>query len=139
MRKILTCGGNILLEKLMQIPPDLPQLKAELDSGIYTAEDVTTAAIQYLDNCFDEQIEESPYTSPVDPTTVPALHSTYVFDLVQLLLDYGLNPNAVHGFDIHELRNHRNFTFGLSWVPCRGKNWSLHIFDKRTLWEVARL
>ena len=42
-------------------------------------------------------------------------------------------------FDLRELRNHRNYTFGLSHVKNRGENWSLHIFDKRTMWEVARL
>lgn len=30
-------------------------------------------------------------------------------------------------------------TFGLSHVPGHGTEWSLHIFDRQTLWEVARL
>ncbi len=38
-----------------------------------------------------------------------------------------------------KLRNHRDYTFGLSHVPCYGEKWSLHIFDKQTMWEVARL
>lgn len=41
-------------------------------------------------------------------------------------------------FRISDLRQHRNYTFGISNVPGRGENWSLHIFDKRTRWEVAR-
>ena len=41
-------------------------------------------------------------------------------------------------FRISDLRQHRNYTFGISNVPSRGENWSLHIFDKRTRWEVAR-
>ena len=42
-------------------------------------------------------------------------------------------------FDISKLKEHRTYTFGISNVPSRGENWSLHIFDKRTFHEVARL
>ena len=227
---LLTRNGKVLLDKLMQLPPDLHQLKDELERGIYTAKDVTTAAIQYLDNCAEEQAEESDSYTPLDtPIAVPEPHGAYVFDLIQLLLHYGLDPNGVydgsnvlwslryidngyiaadtlalllehggkinlrldgddlfsdidfsvmfdafnqenrqrydalvhlwfvclgyggvpkngtapvetfHGFYLRNLRDHHNFTFGLSWVPGHGENWSLHIFDKHTLWEVARL
>ena len=44
----------------------------------------------------------------------------------------------LENFRISDLRQHRNYTFGISNVPGRGENWSLHIFDKRTRWEVAR-
>ena len=47
--------------------------------------------------------------------------------------------NTGEMFDISRLKNHRNYTFGLSHVPGRGEKWSLHIFDKQTMWEVARL
>lgn len=40
-----------------------------------------------------------------------------------------------HGFDLKELKNHRNFYFGIT----KGETWpDIHIFDKRDLWEVAR-
>lgn len=42
-------------------------------------------------------------------------------------------------FKISDLKNHRNYYFGISNVSGRGEDWSLHIFDKRTRWEVARL
>lgn len=42
-------------------------------------------------------------------------------------------------FRITDLKQHRNYCFGLSNVSERGEDWSLHIFDKRTRWEVARL
>ena len=45
---------------------------------------------------------------------------------------------SLENFKISDLRQHRNYTFGISNVPSRGENWSLHIFDKRTRWEVAR-
>lgn len=223
---LLTRKGTLLFKRMMQLPPDLPGLKKELARGTYTAEDVTRAAIQYLDNCSEEQPAAGGRHMPLGS---PERHSTYVFELIQLLLQYGLEPNAVYddsnvlwelqyvdngyiaadtlalllehggrvdleldgeelfsdldfsvmldafnqndrqrydglvhlwfvclgyggtpkngtaavetfrGFDLRNLRDHRRFTFGLSWVPGRGENWSLHIFDRDTLWEVARL
>ena len=42
-------------------------------------------------------------------------------------------------FKIEDFKNHRNYGFCLTNVPGNGENWSLHIFDRRTGWEVARL
>lgn len=47
--------------------------------------------------------------------------------------------NTGKEFDLAKLKNHRDYTFGLSHVACHNENWSLHIFEKQTLWEVARL
>ena len=46
---------------------------------------------------------------------------------------------ALENFKISDLKQHRNYYFGISNVSSRGEDWSLHIFDKRTRWEVARL
>ena len=48
-------------------------------------------------------------------------------------------PGDDTDFDISCLRQHRNYTFGLSHIHSRGECWILHIFDKRTMWEVARM
>lgn len=42
-------------------------------------------------------------------------------------------------FEIADLKEHRNYSFALSNVEGQGENWSMHIIDKRTFWEVARL
>lgn len=42
-------------------------------------------------------------------------------------------------FKLEDLKHHRNYYYGLSNVHSRGEDWSLHIFDKRTRWEVVRL
>ena len=42
-------------------------------------------------------------------------------------------------FKISDLKDHRNYTVAITNVPGRGEDWSLHIIDKRTFWEVARL
>lgn len=224
---MLTDNGRALLDELRQIPPDFQRLKDELDSGNYTSDDVSMAALQYMNDCFWEQVYEDHRI--IDSVVIPGLHSTYVFDVVRLLSQYGLNPNAVYenynimqevryiengylgadtlalllehggdvnlmvdddtlfrsmdfdvmfdafnqeirrrfdalvhcwfvvlgygaklddgrdpidtfdGFDIGKLKKHREYTFGLSKIPSRAENWSLHIFDRRTFWEVARL
>ena len=38
-------------------------------------------------------------------------------------------------FDLRMLKNHRNYYFGIT----HGKERTIHIFDKRTFWEVARM
>ena len=90
---LLTRKGTLLFKRMMQLPPDLPGLKKELARGTYTAEDVTKAAIQYLDNCSEEQPAAGGRHMPLGS---PERHSTYVFELIQLLLQYGLEPNAVY-------------------------------------------
>lgn len=42
-------------------------------------------------------------------------------------------------FEISDLKNHRNYTFGISYLPSKGEDYTIHIFDKRTKCEVARL
>ncbi len=42
-------------------------------------------------------------------------------------------------FKVGDLREHENYGWCLTNVPGNGENWSLHIFDRRSGWEVARL
>ena len=230
-----------MLEDMRAIPPDFEKIKHDLDAGTYTPEDISMAATEFVDyDCFlDRRDAEYREDKTYGGDFVPNLHSAFLYKLIELLLPYGLDPNAIfdkrnimeslqhvdneyvgadtlcllleHGgdpnlmvdgespfedidfgvmfdtvnqedralydsqvhlwfvyvgfgaalsngklpvdvfperdeelsitgeFDLKKLRNHRNYTFGLSHVPNRGESWSLHIFDKRTLWEVARL
>lgn len=41
-------------------------------------------------------------------------------------------------FEISDFKQHRNYYVGLSHVRSQGESWSLHVFDRRTMWEVAR-
>ena len=233
----LTKKQRQLYEQLMQIPQDFVQLRKDLAAGCYSPEDIGRAAICYADDCMleDCEIDDTVYESTDDmyhnaPTeTTAGLPSSSAVELLRLLLEYGLDPNAafdgsslmalvghiangyvgadaltlllehggdpslehdgetlfnyldfdvifdaieqydrrrydalVHcwfvllgygatlkngslavdtfgGFEISRLKNHRDFSFCLSHVPSRGEPWSLHIYEKRTLWEVARL
>ncbi len=241
----LTPGGERLFNLMMQLPPDLPGIRAELEAGAFSPDELNAAALKFTDKCFDESMDHAFRENEArssggdyfswDAVVVVGEHSTYLYDLVKLLLEFGLDPNAVvegenimpyvryveneyiaadnlallleHGgdcrlevdgedvfrmidfdvvfdafeqhcrrkydslvhcwfvllgygarldneeanvdvfldrntdepFDLAKLKNHRSYTFGLSYTPCRGKKWSLHIFDKQTMWEVARL
>ena len=42
-------------------------------------------------------------------------------------------------FDIKKLKDHKNYAFTLTHTTNRGNSPTIHIFDKRTYWEVARL
>lgn len=245
----LTGKANELFERLMQIPPDLASIEESLKAGEYSAEEISMVAAEYSGYCMIE-VEFDDDGNYVDkeiakllPGEVLENHvSRYLYDVVSLLIPYGLDPNAVYGgkfdetnimaemqfvgngyipadtlalllenggdpnlrvdgirifddidfavcfdaigqdirtsydalvhcwfvmlgygatatdrdgnpiplevfpeyftgkpFDVSKLKNHRNYTFGLTHVPNRGEEWCLHIFDKRTLWEVARM
>lgn len=235
----LTENGRPLFDLLMQIPPDLETARTKLESGGYSGEDLGRAACRYAEECWDEELDHRQYEDEIGdylwapPVLKPELHSAYLYQVTELLLAYGLDPNAEydgvsilyeccrivneyvgadtarllleHGadpnktlrdgenqfadldfdvwfaafnqydrrrfdanvhcwlvmvsfgakllngkspvdiyetydvpFKLEDLRDHRNYTFGLSYVPSHGEKWSLHVFDKRTCWEVAR-
>lgn len=58
---------------------------------------------------------------------------------ITLFREYDNTVFANDVFDISHLKNHRNYTFGLTFAPDTDTKWSLHIFNKKTMWEVARL
>ena len=46
--------------------------------------------------------------------------------------------NTKNNLFIEDLKRHRNYYFGLTNIRALKHSRSLHIFDKRTQWEVAR-
>ncbi len=88
---------------LSAVPPDFDGARRLLDSGLLSGEDVTRSAICYLDDCeFDivnarwaagEDDLTPPY--PPDNSVIPGYGSSYVCDVLRLLLPYGLDPNAI--------------------------------------------
>ena len=222
----------VLFTILTSIPPDLSAAETYLHTADMTASEVTRVAISYTDECYDEVRDSELKTGVSRPSgIIPGLHSTYLLDVIKLLLQYGLEPNGVYDgnnvmwnlmyidnelvaadtlallmesggnidlevdgetifsqfdfdiffdaleqtdrqsytalvhcwmvavgyrgyrdgiqlfkeyddtlfpniFDIRKLRNHRNYFFGIN---QQEKSLSLSIYDKDTLWEVARL
>ena len=58
---------------------------------------------------------------------------------IEVYMHYDEQLSCQGLFQIEKLRHHENYTFGLTHVESKGESWALHIFDKKTLWEVARL
>ena len=234
---ILNKTERWLLDQLLEMPPKFNEAKAFLNETALQPDSITKVAIGYAEQCFLD-VDQAPSVK-ADTSAfagiIPGLHSTYIYDVVMLLLDYGLNPNAVFGsphqrhnimesvlfvdngylgadtlvlllenggdpnlmldgqsifdqvdfdiffgaieqeirwrydawvhmwfvllgyggtakenelpvhvfkeyetneiFDLKKLRNHRDFYYGLS---VEEKEATIHIYDKRTFWEVAR-
>ena len=230
-----------ILQVLLTLPTDLSAIEDLLNSKEYTSDEISRAGYDYADECsrecldyFDDHYDEKCYS---DSVIIPDILSSNMYQIFELLLKYGLNPNAIcddgllmsriadvyneylatdtlalllenggdpdlivddenlfesidfdvvfgaiemdtrriydslilcwlvllgHGagkekmdsidifakrhyecdlpdFKIEDLKNHRNYYYGISNVAGHGENWSLHIFDKRTTWEVLRL
>ena len=227
-----------LFDLLMQMPPDLPRIRTELLGGGFSAGDINRAATAFVEKCSWEESQPAAEVGEYsweEPRLHPDMRSAYLYRIIELLLEFGLDPNAkaegesllrwlpfieneyvgadtlallfehgadpglkdgdgesvfldldfdvsfgameqrdrrifdaeVHSwlvyigcgarledgslpvepfsadgetpFDVSDLRQHRNYTFGLSHINSKGERWTLHIFDKRTMWEAARM
>ncbi len=241
----LSQRGVQLFNLLMQIPPDLDNARSLLQLGACNTDDVNRTALQFVEECWYEGLypwETVPDRKPAigdyfweEAGIIPNLHSSHLYEVIELLLDFGLDPSAevdganlmnelphivndyigadtlallfehgadpfltlsdgesvfleldfdvafdaieqydrrryealVHSwlvfigygarledgripmelfvpresdfhFEITDFKQHRNYFVGLSHVKSQGESWSLHIFDRRTMWEVAR-
>lgn len=86
-----------LFDLLMVIPPNLNAVEAFLHSEALTPSEVTRVGIEYADACFcDAHDYAEECTTPLSPQVCPDLHSTYLYDIVKLLLQFGLEPNGVY-------------------------------------------
>ena len=108
MELSLTKRSQYLLELLLTNPPQFESAKNYLDGAQLSVEEVTRAANIYADRCFrdyDEYLmeicpDDCPLSDVLIPQgIVPGLPSTYLYDVVKLLLRYGLDPNAVYDTD----------------------------------------
>ena len=219
--------------------PEDHRIRRTLEHGDFTPEEITRAAIEYVYDCYYEEMDLSDDFG--EDLNEAELHSAALPGLFRLLLEFGLDPNAVHEncnlmntlflikcgycsadalalllenggdlntvvdgervfdhaefdiffdafelydrrrydaevhfwlvcigygakltngrcpitviqkedplaedlgvkpFELADLKQHRNYTFGLSHVPSNGESYTIHIFDKRTNWEVARV
>lgn len=228
------CVELQLLGLLEMLPPDFNLIRDYLKNTELSPGKITSTAIRFInENCQFEADEEK---------SADELHSTYLFALLEILLEHGLDPNGIfdsenimdsldlvdtgyvaadtmgllllHGgdlylecngeilfdriefnvifdainqenrdrydqlvhlwlvmigygaqsmsaegdrrtmvslfnppryedqrepFTVEAFKNHRDFSWALTHVPGNGENWSLHIIDKTTGWEVLRL
>ena len=100
MSIVLSEREQALFDLLFAIPPEMVSAELYLQKNELTESEVTRVAIRYADECFcdagDFAWENNlPHTEKI----VPGLHSTHLYDVVNLLLRYGLDPNGVHDED----------------------------------------
>ena len=77
------------------IPPKWEEIKAILSASGFTSEDLARIAIDLTDNCFCEYRDA--LSEDIAEVSLESLHSGYLLDSLQLLVDYGLDPNTIVG------------------------------------------
>ena len=76
---------------------DIDRLRKELESGMYDPDCVNAAAIEYVAECCGNRCESDYGDYPRRyGETVPGYENSHVTEAVELLLDYGLDPNRVY-------------------------------------------
>ena len=93
---LLEGAARELYGKLFTKEFDRDALKKELDEGKYDADAVNIAAYEYVDDC-GTQLQGTGYDDDrwVPGKTYPGLESGHMAEALELLLDYGLDPNRI--------------------------------------------
>ncbi len=76
------------------VPPKWDEIRNILDSHTFTKEELATVALDVVENCFVEYKEATQYLG-LDSVDIENTHSYYVVESLQLLLDYGFDPNVI--------------------------------------------
>ena len=103
-------NAEYLCSLLSVLPPNLEEIEKELKSKNYSSEEVTEAACEFCRECFLEYTDfidahnREPYKNEI--------HSSYVYDICKLLLEYGLDPNLVLGEKFSET----NIMYEVYWI-----------------------
>lgn len=93
----LDAKEKALFGLLTAIPPNMDAAERLLRTEVLTASEVTRVAIAYAYECFCEvgdlvRENKEPHSAEI----VPDLHSTHIYDIVKLLLQFGLEPNGIY-------------------------------------------
>lgn len=78
------------------------ELIKQLDSGSYSAADINMAAYQYVDSCHDADIEAYQnhlFDDLAFGELLPGIESSHLVEAIQVLLEYGLDPNKIFVYD----------------------------------------
>lgn len=84
-----------LLGLLLKIPADLDGARELLESGRVSADEVSEAGYFYVEECYIDCEDVCSAERYIKAEVVPERHSTYLYDVISLLLEFGLDPNAV--------------------------------------------
>jgi len=91
-----------LLNLLLQIPPDFKEAERFLAQESCSKKEISSIALEYIDACIGD-INYSICNGDdmlFNKTSIPAaeiqdLNSTYLFEVIKFLLNYGLDPNLI--------------------------------------------
>ena len=92
---------SVLLQALLQVPPNLTFVQTQLKTGQYSTQQVTELGYRYAEECWNEDLDSDNrgfYSEEFDyywrePDAVPEQHSFYLYEVFELLLSFGLNPS----------------------------------------------
>ena len=91
-----------LLDFLIAIPPDMDGASHYLQTQNLAPSEITRVSIEYADYCFCDAGDYAYQHGISHPhEVIPNLNSTYILDVIKLMLQHGLNPNAIFdGYNI---------------------------------------
>ncbi len=95
-------NAQILYELLFTKDFDPEALKAKLDSGIFSPEDINMAAYRYVDDCHEADInayDDHSFDAVSFGETIQGIESSHLVEAIRILVDYGLNPNKIYVYD----------------------------------------
>jgi hypothetical protein len=104
-------GEVELAEKMFaQVPPDWGKIDALLSEAHFSDEELAAIAIDLTDDCFCEYNyainEDFPDLTPEN------MHSNYLLQSLQTLLDHGLDPNTIY--------NEENVLWNIQFINAPG-------------------
>ena len=103
----LTAMERKCLEHLMVIPPDYVAAEQVIREENLSAEAVSRIGYAYVDECFcDVWPDENYPENLLDNGIIPNRHSTNLYQVMEFLLQYGMDPN-VRDDDMHLLEGLR--------------------------------
>ncbi|MBQ8267437.1 MAG: hypothetical protein IJZ21_03540 [Clostridia bacterium] len=112
----LTEQCNKLLDLLLLLPPKIEDAEKLIQSQNYTSEELTQVAISYMEKCrfeiSDARLENEIDLKTNSLGTLEGFHSSYLYTVLQLLLRYRIDINAVYEVDTC----HYNLMSSVMWI-----------------------
>ena len=84
---------GLIKKKFNDDPSDLDGIRGLLAKRKFTAVELAELAVDFTDNCFCEYYDA--LDPKVESVTVENMHSNYIVDAINLLLEFGLDPNVI--------------------------------------------
>ena len=84
---------NQIKEIFEQEPSNLGKIREFLNSREFTKEELAELAIAFTDNCFCEYHDA--LEPEIESVTIENMHSNYVVKAIEVLLEFGLDPNTI--------------------------------------------